>query len=163
MIQPTFAIPAGFKLPPPPNGAQVPASTPAVPGPPPPSPVNHEALVAEYRQIRDSIADQQKAFEASIKPLKERREAIENILLDDLNRSGANSVNTNSGTAYKTTRTSYGVEDPAAFRAWAEAHGHLDFFENRVSKEAIENWVNEGKQLPPGIKVSTFTTVNIRK
>jgi hypothetical protein len=148
MIQPTFIIPT---------------KTPAAPAAPPQQGPSYDELVSEYRHLRDFIASREDELKKQLAPLKERYQQIEATLLDELNRTGANSINTNSGTAYRTTRTSYGIDDPEAFRAWVAANNRPDFFENRPSKEALESWIEAGNPLPPGVKVSSFTKVNIRK
>ena len=147
MIQPTFAIPG---------------RAPAAPGPTPPA-VNHEANVAEYRHLREQKARLEESIKPQLQEIKQRMEQIESVMLDTMNQSGANSINTNSGTVYKSTKTSYSLEDPAAFRRWAEANGRMDLYENRVSKDAMEELVTRTGQLPPGVKHSSFTTVNFRK
>jgi len=155
MPTPTFAIPAGFTVPPPPR--------PIAPAPSAPPAINQEELIAEYRAIRDKIKAAEAQLAESIAPLKDRRDQLETIMLDYMLQTGANSISTNSGTAYKSTRTSYTVDDPFVFREWAAANNHTEFFENRVSKDAVESWIKEGHALPPGIKVSSFVTANFRK
>lgn len=150
MIQPTFVIPG-----------RAPVST-NPPGPPPPE-VNHEQVVAEYRQLREDKAALEDSIKPQVQKIKQRMEVLEGLVLDVLNRTGANAVNTNSGTVYKSKKTSYSLEDPAVFRQWAESHGHMDLYENRVSKEAMEEFVTKTGTLPPGVKISEFTTVNFRK
>lgn len=132
-------------------------------GPAPAAQPNAEWLVEKYRQLRDKKKLLEDEQAKALKPFKDAMSQIENMLLDDLNRSGANSIQTNSGTAYRSTRTSYGVEDPAVFRAWVEANNTPEMYENRVSKDAIEAYVQKYNQLPPGIKVSSVENVNIRK
>lgn len=157
MIQPTFIIP-------PRDPAPAPAAAPPPPSVPGPAPSDsYETLVAEYRATRDNVKTIEAAVAEKLKPLKERLAKIEAQFLDELNRTGANSINTNSGTAYRSTRTSYTVDDPESFRQWVAKNNRPEFFENRPSKEAVEEWLKNGNALPPGVKVSSFTTVNIRK
>lgn len=72
-------------------------------------------------------------------------------------------MRTDNGTVFKSVRTSISIADPDEFRQWVESQGKPDFYENRVSKEAVENYINAGNPLPPGLKVSSDTTVNVRK
>lgn len=130
------------------------------PAPPPPS---AEWLVEKYRQLRDKKKQIEDRHAEELKPFRAAMDQIEAALLDDLNRNGANSIQTNSGTAYRTTRNTYGIEDPNAFRQWVEAHNVPEFYENRVSKDAVQQYADKHGQLPPGIKLSSVTTVNIRK
>lgn len=134
---------------------------PTAVGPAPPP--NTQWLVENYRKLREKKKEIEDQHAQQLAPFKAAMAQIETQLLDDLNKANANSVQTSSGTAYRTTRTTYGVEDPAAFRAWIEANNRPEFYENRASKEAIEAFIEAGNPLPPGIKVSSMTTVNIRK
>ncbi len=138
------------------------APNPGAVGPAPP-PIAADWLVEKYRLLRDKKKEIEDRHAEELKPFRAAMDQIEAALLDDLNRNGANSIQTNSGTAYRTTRTSYGVEDPAVFRKWVEANNVPEFYENRVSKDAVQQYVEKYNQLPPGIKVSSVTTVNIRK
>lgn len=133
------------------------------PGPAPPTTFRMDAAVDKYRQLRDRKKEIQERHASELKPYNEALEQIEVVLLHQLNTLGVDSMKTENGTAYKSTRTSISIDDPAVFRKWVEENNRPDFFENRVSKEAIQNWVNEGHSLPPGLKVSADTVVNVRK
>jgi hypothetical protein len=122
-----------------------------------------DMLVDKFRQLRDKKKEIETRHAKELKPFGDAMKQLETLMLDALNNAGANSVQTNSGTAFKSTRTSYTVEDPEAFRTWVEANSRPDFYENRASKEAIENWISEGKPMPAGLKVSSIVTLNVRK
>lgn len=154
-----------FSLPPSLPAAPAPSTPPVAPGPAPATTPaqNLEFLVDKYRALRDKkkyITDRQKE---EVKPYNEAMEQLEAAILDALNRSGVESVRTKAGTAFKTTRSSYTVRDPAQFREWLEANNRFDLLETRVSKDAIETLVESGATLPPGIGISSEVIVNIRK
>jgi len=156
----TTILPA-FEMPPLVPAAPAPAPA-VVPGPAIPQP--RMDLVAEkYRALRDKKKEIQARHTAELKPLIDAMDQLEAYLLDALNRTGSNSVKTDAGTIYKSTRVSYSIADPAEFRRFVEVNGLPELFENRPSKEALESYVNDGNPLPPGIKRSSDVTVNIRK
>lgn len=160
----TTPIPA-FTLPTAIPSAPTPAIPPPAPGPAPaPTPsANLETLVDKYRQVRDRKKDLADEHKAALAPYNEALTALEAAILDALNRAGVESVRTGAGTAFKTTRSSYTVKDPAMFREWLEANSRFDLLETRVSKEAIEALVQSGATLPPGIGISSEVIVNVRK
>ena len=131
------------------------------PGPAPLAPL--DVLVDKYRQIRDKKKALDDARKAEIAPYSDALDQLEAMILDALNKAGVESVGTSAGTAFKTTRTSYTVKDPVAFREWIEQHGRNDLLETRISKEAIEDLIASGATLPPGIKISSEVKVNVRK
>lgn len=122
-----------------------------------------DVLVDKYRQLRDLKKAAELEYKTRMAPVNEAMGAIENHLLLAMQQSGQQSIKTENGTAYQSRRSSYSVQDPVAFREWVEAQGKPEFFENRVSKDTIEAWIGEGNQLPPGIKMNSDITVNIRK
>lgn len=143
-----------------PDEAVVP--TPPVPAAPAPV-VRIDEAVAEYRSVRDQVAAIKKRHTEELEPFKETLEQLGSKLLDALNAAGTNSMRTDAGTAYKSTKVTYSIDDPVAFRAWVEREGKPEFYENRVSQEVVKSFVNDGAVIPPGLKVSSFTTVNVCK
>lgn len=150
---------------PPPGVIPAPAPSAPQPGPAPPNPnqLPVDIAVDKYRQLRDREAEIKARHAQELAPFRAAMDAIEVSLMESLQNSGAKSVATAHGTAYLSTKKSFKIEDPAAFRQWCEANGKLDMYENRVSKEALETYLADGGAMPPGVKESGFTTVNVRK
>lgn len=139
------------------------APAPAAPAEPAPESVQLNEYVQKYRALRDkkkAIADRHKD---ELAPYNEALLQLGALLLDALNKQGVESVRAAAGTAYKSTRSSYTVKDPAQFREWIEANARYDLLETRVSKEAIEALVEAGESLPPGLGISSEVVVNVRK
>lgn len=120
-------------------------------------------MVSQYRRLRDKKKALNDELKAAIAPYTEAMDQLEVLILDALNTAGVESARTQAGTAFKSTRSSYTVRDPAVFREWIEANQRFDLLETRVSKEAIEAFAEAGGQLPPGIGISSEVTVNVRK
>jgi hypothetical protein len=148
--------------------------TPVTPAPPAPAPVlvprpavdpatTMAVMVDKYRQLRDKKKEISDRHTAELAPLNEVIGQLYVAILDALNRAGADSIKTPAGTAYKSIRRSYTVKDPAQFREWLEQMHRFDLLTNAVSKEAIDKYVEEGNNLPPGLGVSSEVTLGVRK
>lgn len=157
---PSFQLPSAM-----PAAPAIAIPAPAAPGPSPAdTPAqNLEGMVDKYRRLRDRKKALEAALKDQITPYREAMDQLETVILDALNRAGVESIRTRSGTAFKTTRTSYVVRDPAVFREWIEANGRFDLLETRVSKDGIETLLQSGASLPLGIGISSEVVVNIRK
>ena len=131
--------------------------------PAPPQPLAMDQLIDMYTKLRAKRDTIKARHKQELEKVNEVMERIETIIQSSLVAGGVNSVRTDAGTAFQTTRNSITVADPAAFRQWAIATGNQGLYENRVSKEAVEEYMKQGHPLPPGLKMSSDTTVNIRK
>lgn len=165
-VTPAFAMPA------PPAPAPAPAAQPAPPPPvattpgPQPGPdpsIPHDVLANAYIRLRDKKAEITARHKKELEPINEAMEQVNNAMLNALNTGNAQSIKTAEGTFYRSTKNSYSIDDPAALREWVEANGRPDLYENRISKDAIEAFADQTGTLPPGVKMSTFVTVNVRK
>lgn len=125
------------------------------------APTTIEDLVARYVAIRDKkaqLAAERKLVDDRINKAMTK---IEQALLTEMNASGAESVRTGAGTCYKSTRTSAVVDDRDSFIPFALEHP--EFLESRANKTAVEAYLDETGELPPGVRVTRAVTVNIRR
>lgn len=120
-------------------------------------------LVEKYRLLRDKVKEIETRQDNELKPYKQMMSNIESMLGGILDRDGLNSCNTPNGTFYKKTNTSYSIENPEALRQWAETENRPDIYENRVAQSVVKDMLERGQGLPPGIKVSSITRINIQK
>jgi hypothetical protein len=136
---------------------------PAIPAGPAPVQYSSSDLIQKYIQLRDKKAEIEAAHKAKMAPFNEAMGMIETLLGSQMMASGLQSLRADAGTSFFTTRNSYSVEDPAAFRAWAVGTGNQHLYENRVSKDAVETYVQQTGTLPPGLKANSETRVTVRK
>jgi hypothetical protein len=122
-----------------------------------------DELALKYRLLRDRKEALEDRHKEELAPYKKAMDGIEAFLLDHLNRAGMQSANTIGGTIYKQTRRSVKVVDAGALKAWAEAEGRPDIFQNRVNNEVLDSIIEQGGTTPPGIEISSTVRVNIRK
>jgi phage host-nuclease inhibitor protein Gam len=113
--------------------------------------------------MRDKKAQMKADFEASIAPLNEKMEKLEAKLLDVFNKTGMDSVKTESGTAYTTTRTTASVADRDAFMEYVKANEEWALLEIRAAKAAVEQYRAVHDDIPPGVSIREERVVNIRR
>lgn len=119
--------------------------------------------VSLYIQMRDKKAQMKADFEASIAPLNEKMEKLEAKLLDVFNKTGMDSVKTEHGTAYTTTRTTASVADRDAFMEYVKANEEWSLLEVRASKTAVEQFKAVHDDIPPGVSIREERVVNVRR
>jgi phage host-nuclease inhibitor protein Gam len=116
-----------------------------------------------YIKMRDKKAEMKAAFEASVAPLNEKMEKLEAKLLDVFNKTGMDSVKTEFGTAYTTTRTTASVADKEAFMNYVKDKEEWGLLEVRAAKTAVEQFRSIHDDIPPGISMREERVVNVRR
>lgn len=140
-------------------------------------------LIAEEIRIDDFCKAQQKAFAEHLKPHKARQEEIQNLLLALLNQQQVESIRADAGTCYKSNILNVGI-DPEGTEPYVKPdtgvaetgrEAFLDFALDNwetfgsdglmfsAQKDAVKKFIEEHGKPPPGIKISYFTRVNIRR
>jgi phage host-nuclease inhibitor protein Gam len=119
--------------------------------------------VSIYIKMRDKKAQMKAEFDASVAPLNEKMEKLEAKLLDVFNKTGMDSVKTEFGTAYTTTRVTASVADREIFMTHVKENDDWALLEVRASKTAVEQYRDTNDDLPPGISMREERVVNIRR
>lgn len=120
-------------------------------------------LVEKYISLRDKKAVLKKEYEDKVLSVDTILDKIEVTLLKTFQETGLESVTTKAGTAYTSTRASAKVADKDMFMEFVIEGKNWEFLENRVSKEAVEQFKAANDDLPPGISWSEIRTVNVRR
>ena len=120
--------------------------------------------VSLYIQLRDKKAQMKAEFDAQVAPVQEKMDKLEAKLLDVFNKVGMDSVKTEFGTAYATTRTSASIADRDVFMDYVKTNEEWALLEVRVSKTAVDQYRSANdNELPPGVNVREERVVNIRR
>lgn len=121
-------------------------------------------LVQKYVELRDKKALLDAAHKAEMAPYEEKLEKIEAYLLKTFDEIGMDSVKTEHGTAYTTTRTTASVADKDVFMEHIKEHEDWHLMEIRCNKTAVEQYksANDGA-LPPGVNWREERKVNIKR
>lgn len=121
-------------------------------------------LVAKYIELREKKAQYKAEYEMKVAKLDEVMDKIEVKLLEVFDQTGMDSVKTEFGTAYTSTRNTASVADREAFMEFVKTKDEWPLLEVRASKAAVEQFrdANDG-ELPPGINWRSERVVNIRR
>ena len=125
--------------------------------------MNSEQLIQTYITIRDKKAQLKAEQAAAMKPYDEALAKLESQMLELLDQTGADSMKTPAGTAYKSVRTSVTVADREAFMDYVKSNLAFDLLDVRANKTAVEDFMATQQSLPPGVNVRRDMVVGFRR
>jgi len=146
----------------------MPRKTAAAPPPPQPILSTPADLIREYLDLKTKLDAASKTLAEYSKPFRERQDEIQNKLLALSIEMGVDSFKTEFGTAYKSTTVTPGIENRDDYlqfvlNNWDEG-GNAMLQLGAPQVTALKEWQQEHNGLlPPGVKTSAFTKVNIRR
>lgn len=120
-------------------------------------------LISSYIQLRDKKREMETAHKEALKPYNETLAQIEAALGRIMTETGLENLPGGGGTAYRTTRSSVTVDNWDLFVLWVAEQGAWHMLERRASKTAIEELLEDTKELPPGVSISREFAVQVRK
>lgn len=120
-------------------------------------------LVAKYIELRDKKYELKHKYEYQAAQLDDVLNKIEAKLLEVFDKMGMDSVKTEFGTAYSSTRSSASVADPETFMSFVIENAEWSLLEKRVAKLAVEQYRDANGDLPPGINYRAERVVNIKR
>lgn len=120
--------------------------------------------VDQFIQLRTRLREIDATHEEARKGLVHGINVIESFLMEHLDKIGANSIKTDAGTCYTSTRTTASLGDPAAFMNFVIANEEFDLLERRASSTAVQAYVKEHDGvLPPGVNLNMIRSLGVRK
>lgn len=148
-----------------------------------------DKLISIYVAMRDAISIKEKAFKKEKGDIKEKMGVIEKELFKRLEADGLDSLKSDSGTAFKSTKQFVGVENFDEFMKFliksvidtavsgpnplggtqavidhVLQNASLQFLNKVVNKAAVLEYMEENNdKLPPGIKYSSEIVIQVRK
>jgi hypothetical protein len=122
-----------------------------------------DELVGKYIELRDKKAEMKAAYDAKIDKLEAALAKIEVILLRTFEETGIESVRTDLGTAYKTTKSSCTVADKDTFMGYVKNEGAWELLDVRASKTAVAQFRSVNDDNPPGLNWREVVAVNVKR
>jgi len=119
--------------------------------------------VAQYVKLRDLIKVKEKEFKEALDPYKKALEDLNSVLLNHLNQVGANNVNTDNGTVYRTEKKSASLVDPKAFMDYVITNESWDLLDRKANVTAVAEFIKEQGTQPPGVNFSSAFVVGVRR
>lgn len=122
-----------------------------------------EYVIGMYRKLRTAKENLAKEHQAQMKPINEKLAKLENWLHTMLNDGGINSVATDAGTAFKSELVKASVTDGEELLKFVQENDLWHILERRVSKTAVQEYIESTGQAVPGVHVTREERINIRK
>lgn len=119
--------------------------------------------VAQFIRLRDYKKAADDEFKKSMERVNKAMEVLSNELHQYLLDSGAEHVGCDTGTVYLRTEVSCTVENREAFLDYCVENNEWDALDVKANKTYARELMNRGETLPPGVKVSTYQTVGVRR
>lgn len=120
-------------------------------------------LVGKYIEARDKKSQLKAEYDMKASKIEELMNKIEAKLLEVFEQTGMDSVKTEFGTAYTSTRSTASVADREAFMEFVKSHEEWPLLEVRANKTAVEQFKAINEDLPPGINWREERVVNVRR
>ncbi len=121
-------------------------------------------LVAAYIKLRQQKAEMEARQKEEIAPLSEAMDLIEEELHQRMNQMGVSSIKVKDvGTAYTKRVRSVKVFDKSMFMEHIRETQQFDLLDVRPNKTAVEDYIAQHEELPPGISSVEVESVGFRK
>lgn len=122
-----------------------------------------DAVVRVYRKIRDARSRLAKEYKDADAVLEAQLNTAGNELLKRLNERGSKQTKTDEGTAFVVEEMQANIADEVEFRGFVKEQDDLSFFQKRVKKERLVEWMKvNGGRVPPGINIFRELKINVR-
>lgn len=120
-------------------------------------------LVANYVKLRDQKAALVAHQKEKVRRYDDVLDKIEGMLLQHMQDNSVESLRTESGTAFRSTRESATIADWDAFLAHVRATDAWEMLEHRCSKVAVSQYRETVDDLPPGVSWRAEVVVGVRR
>lgn len=123
-----------------------------------------EELVSAYINLRQQKAELEAKQKEELSPLTEAMDVIEDELHQRMNQMGVSSIKVKDvGTAYTKRVRSVKVFDKSMFMDHIRETQQFDLLDVRPNKTAVEEYISQHEELPPGIVSTEVESVGFRK
>lgn len=119
--------------------------------------------VAQFVQLRDLIAEEDKAHKDAMKVKRDTLAQLNSVLLQHLTAVGADSVATPAGTVYQTAKKSASIADMNAFWDYVQLTKDFDLVDKKANVTAVEEYIAKNNAPPPGVNFSSMLVVGVRR
>jgi hypothetical protein len=120
-------------------------------------------LVEKYIQCRDKKAEYKAEYDLKVAKVEEAMDKIENKFLEVFASTGMESIRTEFGTAFASSRTSCTVADKEVFMDYVIKNQEWPLLEVKPAKKAVEEFKTATDELPPGLNWTVERVVSVRR
>lgn len=122
-----------------------------------------EKYIGKLIALKDKIKELDEQHDQALKPYKEMRDKLEQLILGYLQESNAKNISTDVGTASVLRRKSASLEDPQAFMDYVIQNEAWDLIDRKANANAVEDFIQSHASPPPGVKFSQALTLGLRR
>jgi predicted metal-dependent phosphotriesterase family hydrolase len=128
------------------------------------SKISVDKLTKAYMKIKEKRSEIAKDFKTQDEQLVEHQEKIKKALLDYCKTENVNSVKTDHGTFYRSTRTKYWTSDWESMYRFVVDNQVPELLSKSLNQTNIKQFLEENPDLlPKGLNVDSEYVVSIRK
>lgn len=120
-------------------------------------------VAEEYIKIRDAKSKYVKESDEKIARFDAALDKRELWMMTFLNNTGQESAKTAAGTFFKKTSTKVSVADRDVYLPWMIENNLTHFITAHVSKSAVDEYIAEHDQVPPGLNVVRITSISVTR
>jgi CRISPR/Cas system-associated protein Cas7 (RAMP superfamily) len=117
--------------------------------------------IDQFVRLRDEIKKLDEDHKTKMKPYREALDQLNSILLGHLNTIDGQSVKTQHGTVYRTSRKSASLADPEKFMNYVISNDMFHLIDRKANVTAVEDFISENGEVPPGVNFKTVFTVGV--
>lgn len=122
--------------------------------------VNLEKLMQADINMRNEI----EKLESQVKDIKQKRELVQNALLEACSALNVSGLKTSVGTLTRSLKTRYWTSDWPSMYKFMKEHDALDLMEKRIAQGNFKEFLEKNPDLvPPGLQADQEYTVVIRR
>jgi hypothetical protein len=122
-----------------------------------------DKVIGTYVKLRDHRDQLREEAKAKEKPVTQKMEKLEAWLMKKANELGVESFKTDLGTAYLTSKVTVSVADKESFVNFIKEEDMFELLTISANKTAVNEYLDENEELPPGINRSVIRTVNVNR
>lgn len=125
--------------------------------------IDVEKYVDKFVQLRDKKKAMDEAHKVACAPYVAAMAKVGDILMQVMAQNNLDNMKTGAGTASILDKWTATVEDGAVFRDWLISNGQLDMADVKANANNVKAYLEANGVLPPGVKLSNFRQVGVRR
>jgi hypothetical protein len=122
-----------------------------------------EKRVQQFIALRDALKVIDEAHDAQRKQYVEAMAALTGIMQAFMEANKVENLKTSYGTCYTATKFSASLADPGLFMKHVIDTQSWDLLDRRANVTAVKEYVEQHNGLPPGVNLTSSTSVNVRR
>ena len=121
-------------------------------------------LIMKYVELRYKKSQVVDGHKKELEPFNRALDGLEAVFMAEMDKGGVDSISARDcGTIYRSTRTTATVADFDLLKAFVIENDAWELIQGRVSGVAVEAYLEDTGELPPGVNISRILKINVRK